>query len=524
MEKNCLTVFKHLYLHAERTPDALALTVGDCELSYSSLLDYAKRIGSWLDARCANKFPRVGILASRSWDAYAGILGTWWVGGAYVPLNPEWPEERLANALNAAELDSLILDQQGLKLLAGKLLRLIPENVLLPSNISSFSLKSADKDAVVCQVDALPAVGTAPPKETGPNQLAYVMFTSGTTGSPKGVMVSVGNISDFLLGLQNCFDFVSEDRVSQTFELTFDLSVMSMLAAWTSGASLHVVPSGQLMGPSRFIREKQLSVWFSVPSTIACMRTLRMLSPGAFPSLRYSAFCGEPLPLVSAEAWHVAAPNSVVDNLYGPTEATVACLAQRYENKPVVTKERGIIAIGKPFEGMKAAIWNHSNGFLPAGQRGELVLSGGQVSRGYLNDASKTQERFPVINGEVWYLTGDFAYVDQDGIFHHLGRTDHQIKVLGNRVELEEIESHLREICETESVAAVAWPVVYGSAQGIVAFVSDCKYSVGGIRENMARRVPKYMVPAQILFLDSLPLTLSGKIDRKALHQQLVQG
>jgi D-alanine--poly(phosphoribitol) ligase subunit 1 len=348
------------------------------------------------------------------------------------------------------------------------------------------------------------------------------MFTSGTTGLPKGVMISFGNVSDFQAAFQKRFEFTPEDRVSQTFELTFDLSVMSMLAAWTSGASLHVVPAGQLMGPSRFIREKEPSIWFSVPSTIACMRTLKMLTPGAFTSIRYSGFCGEPLPSVSAEAWHIAAPNSVLDNLYGPTEATVACLGQRYDSTPiVVTKERGIVAIGVPFVGMKAAIVGPSNDFLGAGDRGELALCGGQISSGYLNDAKKTEARFPMINDEVWYLTGDVAYMDQDGIFHHLGRTDHQVKVLGNRVELEEIESHLREICETESVAAVAWPVLDGSAQGIVAFVSGSQHSVPRIREGMSQRVPKYMVPGQIFVLDNLPLTFSGKVDRIALQQRL---
>ena len=519
----CPSLATHFFLNAGRRPNALALSVGDRDVTYSELSAYANRISNWIRARCTCEAPRIGILASRSWEAYAGILGTSWAGGAYVPLNPDWPEERLANALNMAALDALILDYQGLKLLSGRLSRLVPENLLLPSSNSSFSLVAGGPNTIVSGTDILSPVDDSSPKEANPNHLAYLMFTSGTTGLPKGVTISVGNMSDFLVGFQNRFEFAPEDRVSQTFELTFDLSVMSMLAAWTSGASLHVVPANQLMGPSRFIREKRLSVWFSVPSTIACMRTLRMLTPGAFPTLRYSGFCGEPLPLASVEAWHAAAANSVVDNLYGPTEATIACLAQRYDhNEPVVTKERGIIAIGKAFAGTHAAIVDPSNRFLTTGERGELALSGGQVSSGYLNDAKKTAARFPVINGEVWYLTGDFAYLDEDGLFHHLGRTDHQVKVLGNRVELEEIESYLRLICKTESVAAVAWPVVDGSAQGIVAFVSGCNASVERIREDMSRCVPKYMVPGRVFVLESLPLTFSGKVDRNALQQRLV--
>jgi acyl-CoA synthetase (AMP-forming)/AMP-acid ligase II len=155
--------------------------------------------------------------------------------------------------------------------------------------------------------------------------------------------------------------------------------------------------------------------------------------------------------------------------------------------------------------------------FLPRGEKGELAVSGRQVASGYFKDEQKTAERFPKINGMVWYLTGDLAYQDEAGRFHHLGRTDNQVKILGNRVELEEVEAHLREVCGVESVAAVAWPSVDGSAQGIVAFVAGDKVTANEIRQAMQRRVPKYMIPSQVLLLEQLPLSASGKTDRNAL-------
>jgi len=249
-----------------------------------------------------------------------------------------------------------------------------------------------------------------------------------------------------------------------------------------------------------------------------------MLTCGAFPSLRYSGFCGEPLPVASAEAWRSAAPNSVIANFYGPTEATVACLAQLYSVPPPITKERGIVAIGKPFWGVRAAIVNSSNRFLGPGEIGELAVSGQQTSQGYLNDAARTLARFPTIDGAIWYLTGDLAYQDASGIFHHLGRTDHQVKVLGNRVELEEVEAHLRNVCGSESVAALAWPIEAGCARGIVAFVAGTTTSATRIREGMQLRVPKYMVPSKVCVLDDLPLNTSGKTDRKALAALLSGG
>ena len=277
------------------------------------------------------------------------------------------------------------------------------------------------------------------------------------------------------------------------------------------------------MGPYRFIREQALSVWASVPSTVALMRQMKMLTPGAFPSLRYSMFCGDPLPAGSAKAWQEAAPASIVDNLYGPTEATVVCTGQRVSDPVPVTRGRGIVAIGGPFPGMEAAIVDPDLKFLPMGSEGELALSGTQVALGYFADPAQTEARFPTLDGKTWYLTGDLAYQDADGLFHHLGRIDNQVKVLGNRVELEEVDAHLREICGSDLVSSVAWPVDAGSARGIVAFVSGTTASAAEIRESMGRKVPGYMVPSRIEFLEALPLGSSGKVDRKALFQRLEQ-
>jgi amino acid adenylation domain-containing protein len=511
--------------NAKRNPDRLALSVDGQDLAYGELLAVVQPVAGWLRARTTGEIPRVGILASRSWAAYAGILATSSLGGTYVPIHPDCPEDRILRILNAASLEALIVDDRGLRALSPSVAAACPPGILAPANDASLSVNSTGPGVKVLGKDSLRSfasgLGAVDPDAS---RLAYIMFTSGTTGSPKGVMISEGNVASFLSAMRQHFPFEPTDRVAQTFELTFDLSVWAMLAAWGSGASLHVVPFGQLLGPSHFIREKQLTVWLSVPSTIACMRSLKMLTPGAFPSLRYSGFCGEPLPAASAEAWQAAASNGVVANVYGPTEATIACLSQMYSDSPVLTKERGIVAIGKPFCGTKAAIVDSANAFVPAGQTGELALSGKQISSGYLNEPARTAARFPTIDGEVWYLTGDLAYQDAAGIFHHLGRTDHQIKVLGNRVELEEVEAHLRDVCETESVAAVPWPIDSGSARGIVAFVAGTTATPALIRKNMQLRVPTYMVPSQVRVLDDLPQNTSGKTDRNALAALLSGG
>jgi acyl-coenzyme A synthetase/AMP-(fatty) acid ligase len=308
-------------------------------------------------------------------------------------------------------------------------------------------------------------------------------------------------------------------------EITFDISVFDLFVAWSVGASLHVVPHTQLMAPASFVRRNECSVIFTVPSVVSGMQRMKMLAAGSLPSLRYSFFAGEPLPVISASAWKQAAPNALVDDLFGPTEATVVCIGQRFEGPENATPNRGVVAIGKPFPGMEAAIVDSELNFLRPGEQGELLLGGPQLSGGYFGAEEQTRSSFPVLRGKRWYRTGDLAYCDATGTFHHLGRIDNQVKVRGLRVELEEIEGHLREVYRTDAVAAVAWPMEHGSANGIVAFVSgqngreDSEYM-----EQIKKRLPSYMVPSAIHRVDSLPMNANGKVNRKQLVTLLQEG
>ena len=171
--------------------------------------------------------------------------------------------------------------------------------------------------------------------------------------------------------------------------------------------------------------------------------------------------------------------------------------------------------------GLEAAVVDESLAFLPGGKEGQLAISGGQLAKGYYNEPEMTLRRFPTIDGKTWYLTGDLARQDERGVYHHLGRIDHQVKILGQRVELEEIEAHLRSITESENVAAVAWPIQDGMASGIVAFTSGVSSSPEELLALLRLKLPLYMVPRRIVQLDALPLNPSGKIDRKALTRFL---
>jgi non-ribosomal peptide synthetase component F len=333
-------------------------------------------------------------------------------------------------------------------------------------------------------------------------------------------MISAGSVRHFLQSMRTRFAFTRDDRVAEPIELSFDLSVFNMFMTWNAGASLHLVPASQVMAPAKFIKQNRITVWFSIPSVITMMKRTKSLKPDSLPELRYSIFCGEPLPLSAVQSWREAAPNSIIDNLYGPTEATVACLQERVTDSPVVTPQRGIISIGDPIPGMEACIVNSNLQVLPPTQSGELAVSGPQLASGYFHAPDLTSLRFKEISGKRWYLTGDLAYQDEAGKFHHLGRLDHQVKILGYRVELEEIEAHLRDVSGTDLTAAVAWPVSNGTAEGIVGFVAK-PIVPEQVRESLRKRLPSYMVPSSIRSLEHLPLSPNGKIDRNALIKLL---
>lgn len=498
----------------------MALSVGDTNFTYGQLAGRANAIAAWLDRRESLPAARVGILAARSWEAYAGLLGACWHGAAYVPLNPRLPESRLAWLLEFTGLDALIVDAEGLERLSGSVARASPRYVLAPA-IHAPGAPGGMANAV-CGSEALP--GDRPltePAGRDAADLAYIIFTSGTTGTPKGVMVTNGNVAAFLAALRERYAFGSDDRVAQANELSFDNSVFDVFNAWSCGASLHVVPATQAMGPLRFMQNREITVWFSVPSIAIFMQRMNMLVPGALPSLRYSAFAGEALPVATARAWRAAALHSILDCLYGPTETTVVCTGDRFSDGVHVTEGRGIVSIGKPFPGMEARILDESLNIVPRGSPGELAFSGSQVARGYFCNAGQTADRFRLLDGNVWYLTGDLAYQDSEGLYHHLGRTDNQVKVNGYRVELEEVEAHLRAVCGADSVAVVAWPMEHGTAAGLVAFVSGVEAGIGEIREGMKARVPAYMVPSRVHCLPSLPANANGKCDRKELVRLL---
>jgi amino acid adenylation domain-containing protein len=484
---------------AELHPDRPALEVAGSTLTYAELRARALGIAGLLPGDGPDL---TAVFASRTAGTFAAILGILFHGHGYVPLNPRFPARRNRDMLERAGCAALLVD-------AGDVAAAqeVVDGMGEPPRL--FVVHEAEETIDV------------EPTNAGPETTAYLLFTSGSTGRPKGVLVRQSNVAAFLDAIASRYDLHETDRLSQLFDLTFDLSAFDLFAAWQHGACVCCPDAGQLLKPSDFARAAQLTVWFSVPSAAMFVQRLGGLQPGMFPTLRLSLFCGEALPAALADAWAGAAPNSTVENLYGPTEATIACTAHRWK-RGSTPGANGFVPIGEPMGSTGALVVDEELGQVGPGEPGQLLLTGPQVVEGYWDDSDATGRAFVTIEGNGrGYLTGDrVVRPSPDAPLQYLGRVDSQIKVLGHRVELEEVEAVLREEAGADAVA-VGWPRTPSGAAGIVAFIADPSLDKIGLRRALSARLPEYMVPRELRLVTELPLNANGKRDRKALLSTL---
>jgi D-alanine--poly(phosphoribitol) ligase subunit 1 len=507
---------------SERFPDNPALVTPDRRVSYLELRRFVQRTARWLQDKAEGRVTRVGILASRSIETYGGILATCWAGGAYVPLSVNTPEDRLVRLLEQIDLQALIVGREGLRHLSERVIRACPKNILTAFDNSggafNFDMPRVETGATLPAYDQ-----TDEPATVAAEDSAYILFTSGTTGAPKGVVIPAGAVAHFVEMMNGRYELEPSDRIAAITDITFDLSVFDMFCAWSRGASVWIVPTGQVMAPIHFIQTSSATVAFTVPSVGAWMNRMKLLTPGSMPSLRYFLLAGEPLPVSVAAACQRAAPNARIDNLYGPTEATVVCTGQQFSGPADATPRRDVVSIGPALPGSEIAVVDEKSKRV-VGRPGEIFVAGPQLASGYFRDEEQTARHFVEWNEKRWYRTGDLGFEDPSGKFHHLGRIDNQVKVRGMRVELEEVESHLRAVYQTDLVAAVAWPVEHGSAAGIIGFVTGPAPAAASDEKRRAQlksQLPAYMVPTEVHHVSALPLNANGKVDRKALLSKL---
>ncbi|MFI2202819.1 amino acid adenylation domain-containing protein [Streptomyces sp. NPDC020192] len=503
------TLYERFAASAEAHPGRTALETGGRALAYAELRRLAEHTAARVLGALGGRRPeRLGVLANRSVAAYASYLAAQRLGAAAVPLGPQVAPARLTAIAEAAGLDAVLAEPESTDL---------ADATGFPCPVLPFTEPGATE-----------AFAALPPYEARPGALAYIVFTSGSTGTPKGVPVTQRNTAAVLDYAVDRYGIGPEDRVSQTFDLTFDPTAWDMFTAWSAGAALVVPDRGELVRPARFIREHRITHWFSVPSLIGYARRLRDLAPGSMPGLRWTLFGGEPLTLDQAAAWQAAAPGSVLENLYGPTEVTVSCTQHRLPADPAdwPATANGTVPIGTPYPHLDALVLDDEGH--PADE-GELALRGPQRFPGYLDPAENTG-RFLRFDGlratvheepgapgpELYYRTGDRVRRGADGSLLHLGRLDQQVKIRGHRIELGDVEAALRSV-DGIAEAVVSVRTAEGAEPALEAAYTGDAQDPLTLRSQLAERLPAYMLPRSFTHLDAFPLNANRKIDRRAV-------
>ncbi|MFG2528938.1 amino acid adenylation domain-containing protein [Streptomyces sp. NPDC048516] len=501
--------------HSSVHPDHVALTLGRRDYTYEEAASTARRWAALLVEATGGRPRRVGVFAHRSEASYLGVAAALCAGATFVPLNPKFPLPRTRTMLERADVDALIVDTASLPELS-EVLRGLPRRpvVLLPGTrradvvgLGAERVLDAADLAAAAPLDQLP--------EVSPDDPAYLLFTSGSTGTPKGVPVTHTNVRAFLDVNQDRYRLTPDDRLTQTFDQTFDLSVFDLFMAWESGARVCSMESIELLAPFKYLERNGITVWFSVPSVAAMLRKRGVLKPGTLPTLRWSLFCGEALPRATAEAWQAAAPQSTVENLYGPTELTIACTAYRWDPRSSPAEcVHDNVPIGAPYPSLRALVVDEGLAPVPDGETGELCMAGPQTTPGYWQAPRLTAQRYFERDGRTYYRTGDLVR-RQRGQFVCLGRNDQQVKVGGHRIELGEIEAVLRRAGAVEAVSLL-WPDT-GTITAVVSGAEDSAV----LTDACTASLPPYMVPRSVQVIEEMPVNGNGKVDRMALCQWL---
>jgi len=511
---------------AARFPDRPALLVASSQLSYRELFERAAAMAAALQSKSPSEPRLTAVYAYRSVIAYSGILSALLRGHGYVPLNPRFPETRTRWFLERTGANALIVDEEGEKTLGDVIGGVQKEIVILfPHRASVAELARKWPQHRLLGANVLLPPSDWKKSTAGLDEIAYVLFTSGSTGEPKGVMITHRNISHLLRTMVTRYGMNELDRVSQFADLTFDPSVFDVFAAWECGACVCCPDLKTMLNPAAFLADECITIFQSVPSNGLLMQRLGSLKPGRFPKLRVSLFGGEALPMELCRKWQTAAPHSILENLYGPTEVTINSTAYRWdqERSPEYC-ENGIVPIGPLLPGVRGIVVDEQLQEVKPGEKGELLLTGPQRTPGYLHDLERTKRALVVPKGmtETYYRTGDCVRkltATEDYFFY--GRMDFQIKVFGMRIELGEIEAALRSASGVTEVAAIGWPITPTGVGGIAAFIANKSTDLERVKDALKNSLPQQMVPREFHLLEKLPLNNNGKVDRLMLRKLL---
>lgn len=498
---------RYLIESANARPHAVALVDELQEVPYAELLSRAASLANRLIASGVRKGDPVAILVDRSCDTVIAMHAVILCGGVYAPLDTKAPKQRIEGMLARLEPVLILHDGKAASLL---------ESVEVPNlDVTSRDIDDADRSWSP-RIDSRLAAITA-------SDACYIIFTSGTTGEPKGVTISHGNVANYIGWAKAFTEIRDTDRLAGQAPFHFDNSVFDIYLCAAAGATLDIFPSHVFAFPRRLaelVSERRITILFWVPSALTSIAATDMLEHNPPAALRHVLFAGEVMPPTTLLRWMSVLPSARFSNLYGPTEITVDCTWYEVPRDYAGTR----VPIGYPCWNTEILIVDESGALCPPGTEGEILVRGSGVGLGYWNRPDLTQAAF-VQNPDNHryvdrtYRTGDRGRIDGEGCLHFLGRLDNQIKRRGYRIELGDVEHALDSLGDLGQ-SAIAFDQ---DRDRLVAFVStDRALTISGLRTRLKELLPAYMLPDELVTLDTMPLNSSGKIDRGALSRRLI--
>lgn len=489
-------LFKSLLKHR----DNYAFVIEGRNYSYTQL---SKRVAFLQSALLQNKnsAASIGIIANQDFETYSILLAALLSGITYVPIEPTHPDER-----------------------NNHIVRISKVNDIFCSDFSTLSTEFKEANKLRFSQAENGEKESAELKVIHTDNPAYILFTSGSTGVPKGVPISLQNLSAFVDNVDGMLlDISEESRFLQVFELTFDLSVFSYLVPLLYGASVYLLPKTPFkqMAAIQLIEEHSITHVLSVPSFVGYLKPF--FTKIQLTTLKNWLFCGEALRSDIVTEWQKCIQEATIYNVYGPTEATIFCSSYKCQRNGV-KEYHGIVCIGKPFRDIEFGLFE---GQVPANEtemNAELCISGSQLTTGYLDDPEKNKTAFFTFNENVYYRSGDLCRTDHAGDYFFSGRNDTQVKINGYRIEISELEYHAADFPGIDETVVIVTSNAKNDQQVLnLVYTARSELSKDDIIGFLSKKIPAYMLPTNIYFVQNIPYNLNGKIDKKALADQITK-
>ncbi len=507
---------------AERHPERQAIRISGKSLSYADLELRSNALANTLLAQGLTRGERVGIFMNKGLESGIAIYGIMKAGGAYVPLDPFAPVSRIGYVIKDCGIRTLLTneikrEQVKQMLTEGKAL----ENIIGLQASDDLPVRSTSWE------EALESDTTLPALNLTEQDLAYILYTSGSTGVPKGIMHTHRSGLSFAEWAADTYGLVGEDQISNHAPLHFDLSTFDFFSSAVAGATTVIVPEALTKFPSnlsRLMEEERISVWYSVPFALIQLMEHGGIQNRDLSALRWILFAGEVFPTKHLRQLMSLLPDIRFSNLFGPTETNV-CTYYHVEEIPLDTDET--IPIGKPCANIEDLVLDLDDRPVEQGEVGELLIRGGVVMKGYWGQSDKTDKSFYQRSAfdqfnDIFYRTGDLVQLDTNGNYRYLGRKDRQIKTRGYRVELDEVEVALLSHTSVKEAAAFVVPDNQGSnlIEAAITLNPRNELVLADIIEHISQHLPPYAIPSRIDILDEFPRTSTGKIDRRELQSR----